>query len=59
MKKYVPYEKLSKKAKREQDRKMRGSWHGINPITRRSEDYRIYNRQKEKEDIEKLIEENN
>lgn len=46
MAKFVPYEKLSKKNKRELDRSRRGSWNGINPVTRKSADRKVYNRKK-------------
>ena len=36
MEKFVPYEKLSKKAKREADSQRRGSWNGVNPVSRKS-----------------------
>ena len=32
--KFVPNEKLSKKAKRELDAQRRGSWNGVNPVSR-------------------------
>jgi len=48
MQKFVPYEKLSKKAKREIDRKKRASWNGVNPVTRKSDSPKAYNRTKEK-----------
>ncbi len=46
MEKYIPYEKLSKRAKREADAARRGSWNGVNPVTRKSPDPKAYNRQK-------------
>ena len=46
MEKFVPYEKLSKKAKRELDAARRGSWNGLNPVTRKSPNPKAYNRQK-------------
>lgn len=46
MEKFVPYEKLSKKEKRRRNLEQRGSWAGLNPVTRRSEDPRKYNRSK-------------
>lgn len=46
MEKFVPYEKLSKKKKRELDSARRGSWYGINPVTRKPENSRAYNRRK-------------
>ena len=46
MEKFVPYQTLSKKKKRELDKARRGSWHGINPVTRKPENSRAYNRKK-------------
>lgn len=46
MEKFIPYEKLSKKAKRELDQKKRKSWNGINPVTRKPQNPKAYNRQK-------------
>ena len=46
MKKFVPYEKLSKKAKRALDAKRRGSWGALSPVTRRTESPKAYDRQK-------------
>ena len=45
MEKFIPYEKLSKKKKRELDRKSRRTWE-INPVTRKSENPKAYNRRK-------------
>lgn len=36
MKDFVPYEKMSKKQKREQDRRKRGTWK-LSPVTRIAE----------------------
>ena len=46
MEKYIPYEKLSKKKRRELDARHRGSWNGFSPVTRRPENPKAYNRQK-------------
>ncbi len=46
MEKFIPYEKLSKKKKRELDKARRGGWGALNPVTRRSENPKAYNRQK-------------
>lgn len=46
MKKFVPYEKLSKKAKRALDAKRRGSWGALSPVTRRAKNPKAYDRQK-------------
>jgi hypothetical protein len=47
VKRFVPYEKLSKKRQREIDREKRGAWGAINPVTRRPERPDAYDRQKE------------
>ncbi len=46
MQKFVPKDKLSKKAKRELDNASRGSWQGVNPVTRKEESKKVYNRKK-------------
>ena len=46
MKRFIPYEKLTKKKRREQDVLRRNSWGAINPVTRRPEDSKVYNRRK-------------
>ena len=45
MEKFIPYEKLSKKKKRELDARRRNVW-PINPVTRKPADTRAYNRKK-------------
>ena len=46
MEKFVPYGKLSKKKRRELDARRRGSWGNVNPVTRRSENPKAYDRNK-------------
>ena len=46
MEKFVPYEKLSKKEKRKLNEARRGSWQGVNPVTRKSENPKAYKRHK-------------
>ena len=46
--KFIPYEKLSKKKKREADRARRGSWGALSPVTRRPDDPKAYKRNKQK-----------
>ena len=46
MKKYTPYQKLSKRKQREADEKHRRSWSGLNPVTRKTADLKLYNRAK-------------
>ena len=48
MEKFVPYEKLSKKEKRKMDLARRQTWGALNPVTRKPENSRAYNRQKAK-----------
>lgn len=46
MEKFIPYAKLSKKKKQELDEKRRGTWGGLNPVTRKPTPSKAYNRQK-------------
>lgn len=46
MKKFVSYEKLSKKEKRRVNARKRKSWQGASPVTRRTENKKKYNRKK-------------
>ena len=46
MEKFVPYEKLSKKEKRKIDQARRQTWGELNPVTRKPENSRSYNRNK-------------
>ena len=46
MQKFIPYEKLSKKKKREIDAAKRTTWGALNPVTRRPPKPRAYDRQK-------------
>lgn len=46
MEKFIPFEKLSKKEQRRQNAQRRGSWQGLNPVTRRAENPKAYNRRK-------------
>ena len=43
---FVPYEKLGKKAKRQTDRLRRADWGAISPVTRMTPDKKVYNRKK-------------
>lgn len=44
MDKYIPYEKMSKKEKRKMDAKKRNTWGALNPVTRKPENSKAYNR---------------
>ncbi len=46
MEKYIPYEKRSKKEKRKLDAAMRSTWGSLNPVTRKPENSKAYNRRK-------------
>ncbi len=46
MDKYIPYEKLSKKEQRKLDTAKRNTWDNLNPVTRKPENSRAYNRKK-------------
>ena len=46
MEKFIPYEKLSKKKQRELNARKRKTWGDVNPVTRRTENPKAYNRQK-------------
>ena len=46
MEKFIPYEKLSKKKQRELDRQKRNTWGELNPVTRKPENPKAYNRRK-------------
>ena len=46
MERFIPYEKLSKKEKRRLDAARRGSWGGLDPVTRKPANPRAYKRSK-------------
>ena len=46
MKKFVEYEKLSKKQKKEIDKARRADWNSVVPVTKKIESAKIYNRKK-------------
>ena len=50
MEKFIPYEKLSKKKRRELDRRRRGDWGEIKPVSRKIESGKIYKRKKAKQE---------
>ena len=43
---FIPYEKLSKKKKREHDAIKRATWGGLSPTTRKSPSAKAYDRKK-------------
>lgn len=46
MEKFIPFDKLSKKRKRELNAKRRKGWNGLNPVTRKPENPKAYVRRK-------------
>ena len=46
MEKYIPYEKLSKKEKRKLDLARRSTWGELNPVTRKPQNSKAYNRKR-------------
>ncbi|MBR2423294.1 MAG: hypothetical protein IKB09_13245 [Oscillospiraceae bacterium] len=46
MEKFIPYGKLSKKEKRKMDLAKRQTWGELNPVTRKPETSKAYNRKK-------------
>ena len=44
MEKFIPYEKLSKKKQRELIAMKRGTWGSFNPVTRKPQNPKAYNR---------------
>lgn len=46
MEKFIPYEKLSKKKQRELNASRRTTWGSINPVTRKPQSSKAYNRRK-------------
>lgn len=44
MEKFVPYEKMSKKARKKLDAAKRRDWNGLNPVTRVVEQKQKYSR---------------
>ena len=43
---YIPYRKRSKKKKRAEDHTRRANWGPLNPVTRRPDNPKAYNRKK-------------
>lgn len=49
MENYIPMEKRSKRAQKEYHAAQRGSWNGVNPISRSVPDKKKYDRKKQKQ----------
>ena len=52
MDKYIPREKLSKKARRKLDADRRGTWGAVNPVTRSVKNEKAYNRKKARREMD-------
>ena len=52
MEKFIPFEKLSKRKKRELTAKQRRTWGSINPVTRKPENPKAYKREKTRKWVE-------
>lgn len=48
MERYIPVDKLSKKQKKAYYAAKRGSWNGVNPVSRQVPSKKIYNRKQAK-----------
>ena len=46
MEKFIPYEKLSRKEQQKRNRAKRGTWGDFNPVTRKRENSKAYNRKR-------------
>ena len=55
MEKSIPLAKQSKKAQREHNAAQRGSWYGLNPVTRTVPDRKKYSRSTAKRDARERI----
>lgn len=58
MEKYIPYEKLSKKEKRRINAARRTTWGSLNPVTRKPQNSKAYNRNKSRSWIREAREHN-
>lgn len=51
--KYVPLEKQSKKQQRAHHAAKRGSWNGVNPVSRAVPNKKVYDRKRLKRELER------
>lgn len=49
MEKFVPFNKLSKKQQKEINKQKRTTWNGLNPVTRKVNNSKVYNRKKSRQ----------
>ncbi len=60
MKRYIPYDKLSKKAKRDEDKKKRVVWSDMgteSPVTKVEKSKKVYSRKKSLKDLQRTLKE--
>lgn len=55
MKQFVSLDKQSKKAQKEYHAKQRGSWYGLNPVTRIVPNRKAYSRNAAKRDTHQML----
>ena len=55
MERYIPYEKLSKKERRKISAARRNTWGTVNPVTRKPENSRPYNRRKARKCVDMYV----
>ncbi len=55
MERYIPVDKMSKKQKKAYYAARRGSWSGVNPVSRAVPSKKIYNRKQAKHWREKML----
>ena len=59
MEKFISYEKLSKKEKRKVDAAKRSTWGDLNPVTRKPQNSKAYNRNKARSWKREILHETN
>jgi rare lipoprotein A (peptidoglycan hydrolase) len=55
MKQIVPLSKQSKRVQKEYHKKQRGSWYGLNPVTRTLPNKKIYDRNNAKVELKRSV----
>lgn len=53
MNRFVPYEKLSKKEREKHDKAKRATWGALNPVTRKPQNPKAYDRTAHKKKLQK------
>ena len=55
MENFIPFEKLSKKEQRRRNALRRGSWGGLNPVTRKPQNPKAYRRQQARKEYDDSV----